>query len=103
MKAPPLVHASLSVDQTPDKSQQTKRTSAQLERGLNGETPSKSPLCVGNRRFLCKQEVAGSIPAGSTSSSCKFAVLSTSVSGRADRGKKQLDRWDLRCAQSRGK
>ena len=72
MKAAPLVHASVPVDQTPDKSQQTTHTFERLCRGLIGETRCKSSLCVRNDRLLCKQEVAGSIPAGSTSSSLQI-------------------------------
>jgi hypothetical protein len=76
VKAAPLVHATDCVDQSLDKSLQTTRTSARRGLGSIEETPSKSPHCTRNHRFLCKQEVAGSIPAGSIRNILQMCIFS---------------------------
>ncbi len=64
--AAPLVHATTSVDQRPAKSLETNRAFARPVRGPDGGMPSKSCRFARAGGFLCKQEVAGSIPVGST-------------------------------------
>ena len=61
-----LVHAPTSVDQRPEKSLQMKRALALVSSGMNRGMPSKSRRFACSDRVLCKQEVTGSNPVGST-------------------------------------
>jgi hypothetical protein len=61
-----LVHARASVDQRPEKSLQENRALAPVASRVNRGMPSKSSHFARSDGFLCKQEVTGSIPVGST-------------------------------------
>ena len=61
-----LVHAPTSVDQRPEKSLQMIRALALVQSGRNRGMPSKSSHFARSDGLLCKQEVTGSNPVGST-------------------------------------
>ena len=65
-RAAQLVHAPICVDQRPEKSLQVKRALALVQSGRNRVMPSKSSHFARSDGLLCKQEVTGSNPVGST-------------------------------------